>query len=74
MKIGGQQERIADGEAPIADLHLVAVGQFGGGKIVAAEQLDQRHVAGRIEPDDHGVVQLAVGHAALHERAAGLAT
>ena len=47
---------------------LVAVGQFGGGKIVAAEQLDQGHVAGRIDADDHGVVQLAVGHAAFHGR------
>ncbi len=37
MKIGGQQKRIADGEAPIADLHAVAVGHFGGGKIVAAQ-------------------------------------
>ena len=44
----------------------VAVAQFRDGKIVAAQQLDQGHVAGRIEADDHGVVQLPVGHAALH--------
>ena len=25
------------GEAPVADAHLVAVAQFGGGKIVAAQ-------------------------------------
>ncbi len=71
MKIGRQQERITHREAPIADLHLVAVGNLGGGKIVAAVQLDQPDVADRIEPHHHCVVQLAVGHAALHERAAG---
>ena len=72
LKIGGQQERIADGEAPVADLHLVAVGHLGGGKVVAAQQLDQGHVAGRIDADDHRVVQPAVGHAALHVAAGGL--
>ena len=30
------------------------------------------HVAGGIDADDHGVVDLAVGHAALHGLAAGL--
>ena len=29
LKVGGQQKRIADREAPIADVHLVAVGQLG---------------------------------------------
>ncbi len=66
LEIRGQQKRIADGKAPIAGLNFVAVGHFGVRKIVAAEQLDQGHVAGRIDAHDHGVVQLAIGHAALH--------
>ncbi len=55
-KIGGQQERIADREAPIAHANPVAVGQFGVRKIGATEQLDQSHVARGIESHDHGVV------------------
>ena len=31
----------------------------------------ERHVAGRIEADQDGVVRLSVGHAALHRLAAG---
>ena len=37
LKIGRQQERIAHGEAPVADAHLVAVAQFGVREIVAAQ-------------------------------------
>ena len=66
LKIGGQQEGIADGETPVADAHRVAVAQFRRREIIAAEQFDQRHVAGRIDADKHGVVELPVGHAALH--------
>ena len=66
LKIGRQQERIADGEAPVTDTQLVAVAQFRGGEILAAQQFDQGHVAGRVQTDDHGVVQLPIGHAALH--------
>ena len=72
LEVGGQQEGIAHGEDPIAGAELVAVAQFGVGEIVAAEELDQGHVAGRIEADDHGVVDAAVGQAALHGVAAGL--
>ena len=68
-KVGCQQERVANGEAPVADLHGVAIGHFGKGEVVSAQQLDERHVAGWIDPDDHRVVQLAVGHAALHRLA-----
>ena len=71
LQIGGQQERVAHGEDPIARADLVAVAQFGAGEIVAAEELDQGHVAGRIDADQHGVVDAAVGHAALHRLAAG---
>ena len=66
LEVGGQQERIADGKAPVAGPHLVAVGQFGMWEIVAAEQLDQGDVAGRIDAHDHGVVHSTVGHATLH--------
>ena len=72
LEVGGQQERVAHGEDPVAGAQAVAVAQFGMGKVVAAQQLDQGHVAGRIEPDDHGVVDPAVGHAALHGIAAGV--
>ena len=54
MEIGRQQEGIAHREAPIADLHLVAVGQFRGGEIVAAEKFHEPHVSHRIETHDHG--------------------
>ena len=47
-------------------MHLIAVAQFGGRKIVAAQELDHRQVAGRIDADDDRVVQLAVRHSALH--------
>ena len=53
-------------------LHLVAVGQFGGGKSSRPSSLNHRQIAGRIDADDHRVVQLAVGHAAFHADA-GLA-
>ena len=66
LEVGRQQERVADGEAPVADLHLVAVGQRRGGKVVAPQQLDQGHVADRVDADDHRLVQVAVGHAAFH--------
>ena len=42
------------------------------GKSIAPKELDQGDVAGGIDADDHGVVHLAVGHAALHRLAAGL--
>ena len=57
---------------PSPGSHFVAVGQFGGGEIVAAVELDEGDVAHWIETDDDCVVQLAIGHAALHERAGGL--
>ena len=73
LEIGGQQERVAHGEAPSRrPATLVAVGQLGVREIVAAEELDQGHVARGIEAHDHGVVDPAVGHAALHRVAAGL--
>ena len=47
-----------------ARYYLVAVAEGGTRKIVPSEQLDQGHVAGRIEPHQHRVVELPVGHAA----------
>ncbi len=72
LEVGGQEEGIAHGEDPVAGPQAIAVAEFGMGEIVAAQHLDQGHVAGRIEPDDHGVVDPAVGHAALHGVAAGV--
>ena len=71
VKVVGQQERIAGGERPVADAHRVAVADLGDGKVVAAQQLDERHVADGVDADEHGVVELAVGQAALHRGAAG---
>ena len=71
LQVGGQQERIAHGEDPVAGADRVAVAQFGAGEIVAAEELDQGDVAGRVDADQHGVIDSAVGHAALHRLAAG---
>ena len=72
LKVDGQEEGIAHGEDPIAGAEQVAVAQFDVGEIVAAEELDQGHVAGRIEAHEDGVVDAAVGQAALHRVAAGL--
>ena len=55
LEIVGQQERIADDIDPLADAASVAVAQFGGGKLVLAEELDERDVAARIEADEHGI-------------------
>ena len=51
--------------------HGVAVAELGGGKVVFAEQLDEGDVAARIEADEHGVDEPAVGQAALHGGAGG---
>ena len=70
LEVGGQEEGVARHKAPVAQTHLVAVAQGGVGEVVAAEELQQGDVAGRIQAHDHGVVDLAVGHAALHGVAA----
>ncbi len=44
----------------IADLNAVAVARRRELKIGSTKQLDQRDVAGRIDADDHGVIELAV--------------
>jgi hypothetical protein len=72
LEVGGQQERIADGEAPVAGADEVAVGQRSGWEVSPAEELDQRHIAHRINADDDGVVKPVVGHAALHVAAGRL--
>ncbi len=71
LQIDGQQEGISHRADPVAHARLVGVAQLGIGKLVTAEQLDQRDVARRIEADQDGVVRLPVGHAALHRLAAG---
>ena len=71
LQIGSQQEGVAHDKDPVAQSHGVGVAHFGRGKFRASDELDQGHVAGGVETDDHGVVELAVGHAALHRQAAG---
>jgi hypothetical protein len=68
-EVGRQQERVADHVGPIADFELIAVPQLGCGKIVAAEELHHRHVAGRVDTDENGVIEHAVVEPALHKRA-----
>ncbi len=63
LEVVGQQERIADDIDPIADAAGVAVAELGGGKVVVAKQLDEGDVAARIEADEHGVDEAAVGQA-----------
>ena len=66
LKIGGQQEGISHHVGPVADRHRVAVAHRRGREIVAAKELDERHVAHRVHPDNHRVVNPAVGKAAEH--------
>ena len=59
-EVGGQQERIAHRQRPIAGLHLVAVAQLGVGELVArllGQQLDEGHVADLVEADQDGIVK-----------------
>ena len=65
LQVRGQQEGIADGETPIPDADAVAVTQFGHGEVVPAEQLDQGHIAGRIDRNGHRVIETPVGQAAF---------
>ena len=69
LEVGGQQERVACGEAEVADFDVIAVGQFGVGKVVAAQELDERDVPCRIEAHEHRVVEPPVGKPALHRDA-----
>ncbi len=71
-EVGGQQERIAGGETLLSDAHRVAVGDHGGGKVVAAQELDQSHVARGVDAHHDRVVEFAVIHATLHVVTAGL--
>ena len=63
FEIVGEQERIADDVHPLADAAGVAVAEFGGGKVVFAEELDEGDVAAGIEADEHGIDEAAVGQA-----------
>ncbi len=60
LQIRRQQKRVPDRHAPIPRLGTAAVGKAGHGKVVAAQQLDQRQVAHGVDPDNHGVVNLPV--------------
>ena len=71
-QVGGEQKGIAGREAEITHFDEVAVGQFRTRKVVSADEFDERDVAGGIEPDEHGVVNPAIGQAALHRHAGRL--
>ena len=73
-EVGREQERVAHRQRPVAGLDLVAVAHLGEGELLArllGEQLDEGHVADAVEADEDGVVEDAVGQAALHHGAAG---
>ena len=53
-------------------MHLIAVGQFGGWKVVPPLKLDQRDVPGCIDANNDRVVNHAIVQSAFHERTAGL--
>ena len=69
LEVGGQQERVAGGEAEVAHFDVIAVGQFGAGKVVASQELDERDVPCRIKAHEHRVVELPVGKPTLHRDA-----
>ncbi len=66
-KVSRQQKRIAHRVGPVPDADLVAVAERGGGKVIAAQQFHQGHVAGRVDPDNHSIIENAVIEPALHE-------
>ncbi len=73
-EVGGQHERVAQGQRPVARLDLVAVSHPGVGELVArllGQQLDQGHVADLVQPDQDGVIEHAIGQTALQQRRAG---
>ena len=70
-EVGGQQERIAQGQRPVAGSHRVAVAHFGEGELLAflvGKQLDEGHVTDLVKSDQNGMIENAVGQAALHDR------
>jgi len=64
LQVGAEQEGVADGKAFVAHLHPIAVGQFGDGKIVAAEQPHDGQIAGGIDAHEHRVIEPSVGEPA----------
>ena len=49
LKVGRQKKRVPHREAPVANSDGVAVTHHRVGKVVATQQLDQGHIAGRID-------------------------
>ena len=71
-EVGGQQERVAHRQRPVAGAGLVAVAERHERErraLLLGQQLDEGHVADLVQADEDGVVELAVGQAALHDRA-----
>ena len=55
----GEAEGRADGQYPVADLHLVGVADFGDGQVVTLD-FDEGNVGAFVEADDVGVVFFVV--------------
>ena len=71
LKIGGEQKGISHGIGPVTGCDLIAVTEWCEGEIIPSEQLDQCHVSGRIDPDDHRIVEDSVVQSTLHEISTG---
>src|SRR5690606_33336188 len=68
-EVGRQKKRVPNHINPVPHADVIAVANLCDRKIIPAEQLNQGHVTGRIETDEHTVIELAVVQTALHERA-----
>src|SRR5665213_2258773 len=75
VKVSRQQQRIAEGQRPVAGLKFVAVAERGDGEfdftIFLLNELDERKVASAVEADQHGVIHFAGGKPAMKVRTDG---
>ena len=74
-EVGRQEKRVTHGERPVAGFHLVAVAHWREREFLVWllwQQLDEGHVADLVQADEHGIVEHAIGQAALHDRAGAL--
>ena len=67
LKVGREQKGISEDVDPVPGADRIAVAPRRRREIVASDELDQGDVAGRIDADQHRVIQLAVAEAALEE-------
>ena len=75
VEVGGQQQRIAESQRPVAGLEFVAVAKRGDGEfdlaVLLLNELDEGEVAGAVEADQYGVIHFAGAQSAMEVRADG---